>query len=339
MKDRGHRTFSNARRAWLGCIAAIVAAPGLAQRAGATPRRVVICLGPTNAPDPIGPVRKAYAKEFASHGLSDGREIEIAILRPRGSEWEPMADDLKRAMSLNPYVIMRPADGDMAMERLLPIVGDTPLVIWGVFDGFEDSIEVLNKRGVNVTGVMHSMIELVEKRFALLKELRPGARRAAIVGKMRGPPTPRQKQIIQRETDSFASAARAAGMELVPMLLDFHASTATTVAELRKARVDVAECPWGSGPEFWDQLAANGIAASGRSGGAAREGALLAGWAVGAVPAAIRLAAKVLRGQRASELPVERLREFRHAINMRTARKLGITVPPTVILQMHEVFE
>lgn len=333
--------MDSTRRSLLGIgIVAALAAPrlGMAQSA-ATPKRVAICLGPTKAPDPIGPTRKLHAKEFASHGLNDGREIDIEILRPRGSEWEPMADDLRRAMALKPYVIMRPADGDMAMELLLPIVGDTPLVIWAAFDGFEDSIEVLNKRGVNVTGVMHSQIELVEKRFALLKELLPGARRAALVGKWRGPVTPRQQLLMLREIERFSSAARAAGMELVPMLLPHDLSPADTVAELRKARADIAECPWGTGSEFWDQLAANGIAATGRFGAAAKEGALLAGWPVGSIPTAIRLASQILRGRRASDVPVERLREFRHAINMRTARKLGITVPPTVMLQMNEVFE
>jgi ABC-type uncharacterized transport system substrate-binding protein len=52
-----------------------------------------------------------------------------------------------------------------------------------------------------------------------------------------------------------------------------------------------------------------------------------------------RLAARVLQGQRASAIPVERLREYRFAINLRTAGKLGIAVPPSVLLRMHEVFE
>jgi putative ABC transport system substrate-binding protein len=60
---------------------------------------------------------------------------------------------------------------------------------------------------------------------------------------------------------------------------------------------------------------------------------------VGFVESAIRLAAKVVRGERATAIPVERSMQFGLAINLRTARKLGIAVPPSLLLRAEEVFE
>ena len=73
------------RREVLGIAAlALAAAPAwsLAQT-GASPmrKRVAICLGLSNAADPIGPARKAWGTQFAKHDLVDGRDIEIDIFR------------------------------------------------------------------------------------------------------------------------------------------------------------------------------------------------------------------------------------------------------------------
>ena len=104
-------------------------------------------------------------------------------------------------------------------------------------------------------------------------------------------------------------------------------------------RWDAVEARLGYDRATWDRLAASGIAACGIGPGAARNGALLSGWSVGFNETAIRLAAKVLQGHRASSVPVERVREYGLAINLSTARKLGLEVPPAVRLLANEVFE
>ena len=48
---------------------------------------------------------------------------------------------------------------------------------------------------------------------------------------------------------------------------------------------------------------------------------------------------RILTGATPADLPVEQPREFEFAVNMKTARELGITFPPEILLQVTEVIE
>jgi putative ABC transport system substrate-binding protein len=243
---------------------------------------------------------------------------------------------VRQAVALRADVIMAQTDEP---TYLLPVTRDIPLVLWGVDSGRQDSIEMLNRRGENVTGALYSYIHLVLKRFELLKELRPGARRAAqVVPESLSPPTEQSERSKRRTMEAFAEGARKLGLEFTQVVLPSNVSGEEAVRRLRHARVDLAEVFWGFESNLWGALATGGIAASGIQW-AAKDGALLSGWTVGFVESAVRLAAKVVRGERASRIPVERAMRFGLAINLRTARTLGITVPPSLLLRADRVFE
>lgn len=303
------------------------------------PRRVAICLGPSKAPDPIGPTKAAYAKEFERHGLVDGRDIEIVILRSRS--WvtvEEVLAPVRQAVALRAAVILTFMGGDVMKTNLLAVSRDIPLVVWGPDDGSGDNIDMLNRRGENVTGAMVPYIELLAKRFELMKELRPNARRAAVVTYV-VPPADRGKDETRRIVDMYTARAHKLGMEFAFVELRREASADDVIRALRNARVDIAEVLCCRGRQLWERLAKAEIAASVVGPEGVRDGALLGGWSVGFYEAAIRLAARVLRGERAAAIPVERPMEFGLAINLRTARTLGITVPASVLVRAQEVFE
>ena len=334
----------------LALLLAVAPAIGLAQASGSRPKRVAVILGPSTAPDPIGPTRKWYAGEFAKHGFVDGRDIEIAIFRQSRKQAEEegidvaVATPVRHAVALRPAVILTLGGSASVKNYYLPVTGDIPLVVFGPEDPSEDSIEDLHRRGANVTGVMNAYFELVAKRFELMKELRPGARRAASLSFLEPSVNPWQSAWDLKFRANYAAVARSLGMEFEDVKVALKASPATMVQVLRRAQIDLVEVQvvldGGADAEkqLFQLLAGSGILAAGILQ-QARNGALLSGWSEGWVESAIRLAAKIVRGARVADLPVERAREFRLAMNLRTAKTLGITVPASVLLRVDEVFE
>jgi putative ABC transport system substrate-binding protein len=57
------------------------------------------------------------------------------------------------------------------------------------------------------------------------------------------------------------------------------------------------------------------------------------------VPKVTSMAARILRGEPVSTIPVEQPREYRLAINLGTARALGIAVPRSILMRAEEIFE
>jgi putative tryptophan/tyrosine transport system substrate-binding protein len=216
-----------------------------------------------------------------------------------------------------------------------------PIVMGSSLDAVEQGfVASLSRPGANVTGVTSMTSELSRKRLELLKETVPKTVRIAILS-CKGPGlTP-----LPGLTGTLA-AARAIGVS--PQLLevreadDYEAAFAAAIRERAEATV-VFTC-------YSNVLNAPRIAALAArhrlptmynerwwvdAGGLMSYGPRL--------PDMARLVAiyvdKILKGAKPADLPVEQPTKFEFVINLKTAKALGLTIPPSLLARADQVVE
>jgi len=315
----------------------VTALPGwsLAQSAPRPgPRRIALLLGPLKAPDPVGPAKKAWGELFAKRGFVDGRDIDISIVRPPhldylgegAPEWEATA---RKVVASRPDMIVSAGPWLLFVR---PLTDSIPIVFFG---GFNDpaqfgelGIDALRRPGRNVTGVDIFPVEMLGKTLEMLKELRPDARRHGVVG-----------LADRRLGDRLRPMAHGLGLEAVLLSVPIDPPAEAVADVLRAARIDTASFLWNSGDRaLHDALEKLRVASSFPGHGSVKAGGLLSYQPEVDVGASVvSMAARILRGEPVFSIPVEQPREFRLAINLRTARALGITVPAAMLLRAQEV--
>jgi putative ABC transport system substrate-binding protein len=326
------------RRGAIAGLLAIAAPRALAQ---APPRPKIVAVFVLGAPSEEGlsRARQEWAERFARQGLRDGEHIRIEMLTAPGLSGDEAVIALARgAVSIGAAVIIAHMAPSFVQRLVTPITRDIGVVVMTADDHSPDTLEELQRRGADVTGVMYMYFDLVIKRFEIARQLLPSARRAA--GVVFGPRPPNEAE-WQRAERWFSEQASRLGMEFEFIFVDARATADSVLETLRRRPVQVAEVtnntPWPSAS--WQSLARAGIATCVVGADRVKAGALVGGRSWGWFEASARLAARILRGARASSIPVERTREYQTAINLRTARTLGVQVPPSILLRMDEVFE
>jgi putative ABC transport system substrate-binding protein len=216
----------------------------------------------------------------------------------------------------------------------IPIVfftGSDP-VRWGL-------VASLNRPGGNITGVTISSSELMAKRVELLRELVPDA---AVIGLLVNPNNPN----AEPESTDIAAIAQTGGWTLKVV-------KATSEQELEAAFADLVRSQAGGVitatdavlASWYQQIAALGVRYKlpviqfGRQ--SPRAGGLISyGSRVGDL---YRLfgdyTARVLKGNKPADLPVYYPTKFDLVINLKTAKALGLTIPPLVLARADEVIE
>jgi putative ABC transport system substrate-binding protein len=197
----------------------------------------------------------------------------------------------------------------------------------------------LNRPGGNATGVTFRIISLIAKRIELLHDLIP---HAALVAVFIDP----SLATADAETKEVEAAARRLGVTLIVL----HAASADEMAaafpSIREKKVDGVVI--GNGPRLnahAEQTAAIAIRDRLPTIGDVREYAIAGGLvAYGAgFPAGFRqagvYAGRILKGEKPGELPVQQADTFDLVINLKTAKALGLSVPPSLLVRASEVVE
>jgi len=197
----------------------------------------------------------------------------------------------------------------------------------------------LNRPGGNVTGVNFTSSELIPKRLGLLHELVP---QAMTVGALVNP----NYSASDDQLRELREAATASGLKLEILTASTESDIDSAFASLVQQRIGALLL---ANDPFFQAYRAQIIALAARYAIAAAypdSGYADAGGLISYGPSitdAYRLAgtyvAKVLSGIKPADLPVQQSTKFEFAINLKTAKELGLTVPATTIAIADKVIE
>ena len=198
----------------------------------------------------------------------------------------------------------------------------------------------LRRPGGNITGFTNVEAAIGGKWLNLLKEIAPGIKRAAF---MLNPETAAfggGKQFLA----SFEVAARSLGIEPVAMPVRSDAEIETTIAALGAEQAGLVEYSSFLAARLGtiiSSTARHNVPAIYENPLFARRGALIAYGA--SFTDMFRRAAgyvdRILRGERPADLPVQTPTKFEMIINLKTAKALGLAVPPSLLATADEVIE
>jgi putative tryptophan/tyrosine transport system substrate-binding protein len=333
MLDARRRKFV----AFLGGAAVAPLAWPLAARAQQAAMPVIGFLN-SSSPDADGDRMRAYRRGLSETGYVEGRNVTIEYL------WADDHNDRLSSMAV-----------DLVRQRVNVIVtGGTPATLAAkaatatipiVFVLSTDPVEAglvasLNRPGGNLTGVTGLNVELAPKKLELLHELLPSA---TILGLL---VNPTNAIAAESEARTVQAAARTLGLQL-------HVLRASTERDFDSAFASLAQLRAGAlviGSDLFftsrsEQLAALTVRHAvpsiyqfrefAAAGGLMSYGGSITDWGH---QAGIHTG-RILAGAKPADLPVQQATKVELFINLKTAKALGLTVPPTLLVTANEVIE
>jgi putative ABC transport system substrate-binding protein len=321
------------RRAFIGTLGAIVAAPVLARADQAMP---VIGFLNTTAPAPWAARVAAFRRGLGEIGYVEGQNVAIEYRWAEGHY--DRLPQLAAELVTSGVAVIVATGGSTAGRAAKAATTSIPIVVTtGVDPVATGLVSSLNRPDANVTGINLLSSELRTKRLEVLRDLIPTAKVVAILFNQTNPSFDKsaaltaaqgmglQATVLEASSESeidraFASLAdRRADALLVDADAFFESRRDQVVALAARERI----------PAIFDTRdfpEAGGLISYGPDYSVAyREAGVYAG--------------RILRGAKPSELPVAQLSKVELVVNAKTAKALGLTIPPAILTRADEVIE
>jgi len=321
------------RRAFLSALAgSLLAAPHAAELQPARNARIGLLIFSTPAADPNVPVLRDALRRL---GWIEGRNLAIEYRYGEG-RIERLSQSAAELVQLKPDLIYA-LGGDVApfvksatsTIPIVAVVSDDP-----VQSGLVAS---LARPGGNVTGLTFLLSDLAAKRLEMLRQIAPKTARVGILW------NPDHADPDFRETQA---AAPKLGVHIVSLEVrrpdEFEAAFKTALRERIDALIIVSSRLMQRERQRILEFAATHRLPLATGWGAwVQDGAL---FTYGPnIDVVVRRSAvhvdKILRGARPGDLPVEQPTEFELVINLKTAKALGLTIPPSLLQRADQVIE
>jgi putative tryptophan/tyrosine transport system substrate-binding protein len=318
------------RREFIAGLGGAVAWPLVARAQQAAVPEIGVLALLDNRPDQ--PPDAAFRRGIGEQGYDEGRNVKI-LYRYNGeyqNGWPELAADLVRRRVAVIFTIHTPAA--LAAKKATATI---PIVFAVGSDPVQAS---LNRPGGNVTGTAYLLVELAAKRLELLHEIAPAVKSIGYLYRRAAP------SLEEPTIQALETAAGTLGLRLVT-------ANASTPNEIERAFAMLVGAGIGAlliSINFAYQsnqvvaLAAHyalptmyGFRSIVELGGLISYG----GRSLDAFRLAGTYVGRILKGENPADLPVQRSTRIETVINLKTAKALGVTIPPNLLALADEVIE
>ena len=200
-------------------------------------------------------------------------------------------------------------------------------------------VESLARPGGNITGTSLMATETASKRLQLLREVVPTVRRVAVLGN-------RRNAAVARSWTETQEAGSRMGMKILSVDVQTHDDVPKAFAAITRERPDamvvILDSLMVDHRHEIVQFAANNNLPTVYGGPMFAEAGGLIVYTVDFHELWRRAAVyvdRILRGAKPADLPIEQPTKFELTVNMKTAKALGLTIPPSVLLRADQVIE
>jgi putative ABC transport system substrate-binding protein len=315
------------------------AAAAWAIQAGAQPirRRRIGILMNIAATDPEGQARlAAFQQGLQEHGWRVGSNIDVAY------RWAPTNTDRQKQaaelVALAPDILL--AGASSTLGALQQVTSTIPIVFCQVTDPVGGGyVANLARPGGNTTGFAQAEYSLSAKWLELIKQVAPATSRVLVLRDVSLPAGMGQFGVLQSAASNFGFEVTPVGMRDVAEI----ERTIAAVAKQSKAAlmVTVGSTATGIAKQIIELAIKHKMPAVYPFRYYVTVGGLMSYGAdtLDQFRRAAGYVDRILKGERAAELPVQAPTKFELVINTTTAKAIGLTIPPTLLARADEVIE
>ncbi len=334
MGDQRHERLRADRRRLLHGAIGLLAAP-LLSRAKSDARVPLVVIVRTTADSPLAAQFEIYREALRELGYVDGKSVRLDNhIEPGGADFDAAA---KRAVQLGADAIF--AVGTPAALAARRATQTIPIVFYAADPVGTGLVASLARPGANATGIASMAEETSTKRLQFMKELRP---RGQLFGLLANPDNP----ATARQLVALKSTADVLGVKLRVLEVRRQADLEQALSAIGKARLDAVVVVSDPILNANQKLLARYWLDSKIPSIAAFRGFAEAGGLMSFGPdyrdllrRCAAFTARVLKGVRPADLPIEQPTKFELVVNEKTAKTIGLALPDSILLRADEVIK